>query len=313
MHYSFGGVTIDLSNTVAVSAFNVPAFQYECLADPERRKIRQSLRSRHADASRVLDRVKSWKYDSSNLAAMEHEATAKAITGDTSPIRGPSAHQPTQSERDTLKDLYDLSIELCRHRFGPAFWIYRGLGYESAFLLEEVLQNGTQSTYDPPRSVLSNYSTSYLEAAGFIPLVAATEVVPSDVLLAANYLFVWADPGHRYATPMGWISPNGELRVRDAVTRPFDSRELHVVTGDPSNPSTVSAEPFNSFMSKFPDQFSTVDHEVMYRLLGTVADEPSVSITGGGSRAELRRWIRACHTATGRSRSDLNSLVRRVT
>lgn len=305
MRYPLCSALIDLSNTVSVTSRHA-GFSYRCLHDHEQYQIKRELRQSYQDGSDVLDRVKGWKYANDTMDAFKHEATVKAALGDSTSNRGSITWQPSQSEQDAFLEVHGLSKALCRRRFGSSFFAYRGLNYESPFVLTEILENGTNAGYDPEPTVLSNYTTSWQEATGFSPLIAEKRVTPSDVALAANYIFLYMDPGKQASNPSGVFSPNGELRIRDAQTRPFRSSDLYVTTGSSNQPASITVQPLHNFMSKYPDQFNTDEHDVMYEFVTAIADQSGTSITSHRSKQELQTWTNHCAKATSRSTSTLN-------
>lgn len=317
------GYELDLSDRISVPIVGTGGDTYAPLAPRQRSTLISAIQERYQFPSpqEELDRafwhyLRDWKLNGLGVGAKRHEAIVKrefAIDPAIEIRGGPIDWTPTGAMCNAMRMLHAVSTAFLREHFGAELTVYRGLSHETPQIMQSLLADPSVSTVCPDQSVLSNYSTSKNGAAYFSRLVTRQCLPPSDIALAANFLFAYdAYSFERHSreidTREAILSPNAELRVRNDREYPYEVSDLYVAVGDPTTAAGVTLQPLSSILSSLTS-LTPEEHAALGTVFQTCIDALPTDQQQISSPLPLADWERAFRRECGISPPEISSLT----
>lgn len=314
---------LDLSDRSSVQIVGTGGDTYAPLAPRQRSTLVEAIQDQYQFPSPQddLDQafwhyLRDWKLNGLGVGAKRHEAIVKEEF-DVDPeieIRGgPIDWTPTQAMGNAMRILHEISTAFLWDHFGSELTVYRGLSHEAPQIVQSLLAEPSLSTVHPDQSVLSNYSTSKNGAAYFSRLVTQQRLVPSDIALAANFLFAYdAEPLEQESTEIDTrdeiLSPNAELRIRNDRDYPYEVSDLYLAVGDPTTAAGVTLRPLSTILGSLTS-LTMAEHAALGAVFQTCVDAFPGNQLQISSPLPLAAWERAFRTECGVSPPQISSLT----
>lgn len=302
------GLTVDFRDSREISILGGSGATYNPISKAQQNQLEEEIKSEYNKGAEVLQQNRQWKSDSSTVIAARHEEVFRQALEITPPNRNRITYSPTEEQKRAAKDLHRLSVNLLEHQYGETISLYRGVRYESPWILESILNNPDRTLHSPPDeklSSLTNYSSNLNGAAHFHKLILRQESVsPSNIAIASNYLFVYEEgPDEEMYNKNGIYSPNGEVRVRGDEEYPIDETDVFIAISDPTEENSLKKISVRAFLES-ASKISRREHLVMEKILTPMA-KAETEITNEDSQELLRNWESAYNKTFENSVSSL--------
>lgn len=294
-------IEIDVDDTTRIATDEGGA-EFHALAPRAQTAVVDALYDRHdeTDVDGVLGPLQDWKRSSYANYARTHERVIKRAYGLDAPERNGDllARDPTDGERDVVRDVRDASRRFVSAHFGDRVRLYRGITRAVPGAVRELFAAPDVDSVPLETTVLANFTTERAVAASYGLLVIEADVASDAVAVAADQVF-------RTAADGAPVSPEGEIRV-------LGERLSTVKAANVVFPT--SGSPVRDALSA-PDRMSDVEHRTLLDVL-CLCDERGVRFDGEHAERTLWAWFDAYRDTVGfddRTRlTAVDALLRRL-